>query len=382
MIRKFCRFVRNYREMNEIIRRNNEEILSLKNTIEEKNRQFDNRISDNLNCIVNVESSLLKIYSVLEYKFWQNRSLENRIIYEQMLRNNEGNLKKDFNPLVSIIIPVFNGSNYMRYAIDSALNQTYKNLEIIVVNDGSTDDGKTEKIAKSYGDRIKYISKENGGVSSALNVGIKNMKGDYFAWLSHDDVLYKNHIEENIRFLQYCKDDKVIPYSCFDIIDSEGKVKIHDTISAGIHTSEYKLSLYTRYACILRGEVNGGNIIIPRNAFEECGYFEEGNRITQEKEMWSRLLKKYKFVNVPIITYSIRNHDKQVSSTSDNILVETRKKLIEIINNITENEMIAESGTVSQFYLDLYIHYNNNGLKELADEMYRRYEETLKSNSI
>ena len=78
-------------------------------------------------------------------------------------------------PLVSIVIPVYNGSNYMREAIDSALAQTYENVEIIVVNDGSTDDGETDRIARSYGDKIRYFAKDNGGVSSALNKGIKEM---------------------------------------------------------------------------------------------------------------------------------------------------------------------------------------------------------------
>ena len=75
-------------------------------------------------------------------------------------------------PKVSIVIPVYNGANYLGEAIDSALEQTYENIEIIVVNDGSTDDGATREIALSYGDRIRYFEKENGGVSSALNLGI------------------------------------------------------------------------------------------------------------------------------------------------------------------------------------------------------------------
>ena len=84
-------------------------------------------------------------------------------------------------PLVSIIIPVYNGSNYLAEAIDSALNQTYDNCEIIVINDGSNDNGATERIAKSYGNKIKYYSKENGGVASALNFGINMMEGEYFS---------------------------------------------------------------------------------------------------------------------------------------------------------------------------------------------------------
>ena len=104
-------------------------------------------------------------------------------------------------PLVSIVIPVYNGSNYMREAIDSALAQTYRNIEVIVVNDGSRDDGATDAIARSYGDRIRYIPKENGGSSSALNTGIRNMKGDWFSWLSHDDLYAPEKVEKQVELL-------------------------------------------------------------------------------------------------------------------------------------------------------------------------------------
>ena len=89
---------------------------------------------------------------------------------------------------VTILIPVYNGSNYLKEAIESALAQTYKNKEIIVVNDGSTDNGKTKEIALSYKDKIKYYEKENGGAPTALNYGIERMTGDYLSWLSHDDL--------------------------------------------------------------------------------------------------------------------------------------------------------------------------------------------------
>ena len=106
-------------------------------------------------------------------------------------------------PLVSIIIPVYNGSNYMREALDSALAQTYSNIEILVVNDGSNDGGKTRDIALSYGDRIRYLEQEkNGGVSTVLNMGIRAMRGEYFSWLSHDDVYYPEKIQAEIDALR------------------------------------------------------------------------------------------------------------------------------------------------------------------------------------
>ena len=118
-----------------------------------------------------------------------------------------------FNPKVSIIIPVYNGSDFMKEAIDSAINQAYKSIEIIVINDGSKDDGKTKNIALSYGNNIRYFEKENGGVATALNLGIKEMTGEYFSWLSHDDYYYPKKIEKQINFLKKQKNKEMILFS-------------------------------------------------------------------------------------------------------------------------------------------------------------------------
>jgi glycosyltransferase involved in cell wall biosynthesis len=85
--------------------------------------------------------------------------------------------------MVSIVIPVYNGADFLREAIESALNQTYARIEVIVVNDGSTDGGKTEQIAASYGSRLRYVSRPNGGVAAALNTGVGVMAGDFLSWL-------------------------------------------------------------------------------------------------------------------------------------------------------------------------------------------------------
>ena len=98
---------------------------------------------------------------------------------------------------VSIIIPVFNAEKYLEECIESVLNQSYPNIEIIAVNDGSKD--KSPEILDNYSDRIKIISKENGGVTSAMNAGIKEMTGDWLKLLGADDVLYPNAVEELVK---------------------------------------------------------------------------------------------------------------------------------------------------------------------------------------
>ena len=136
-----------------------------------------------------------------------------------------------YEPKVSIVIPAYNAANYLAQAIDSALSQTYNNVEIVVVNDGSKDDGETERIAKMYGDRIVYISKENGGSSSALNCGIRAMSGEWFSWLSHDDLYYPNKIEDQITLINDLLESgldssqlyKHVFFGAADLINGEGK---------------------------------------------------------------------------------------------------------------------------------------------------------------
>ena len=132
-----------------------------------------------------------------------------------------------YQPNISIVIPAYNASNYLAEAIDSALAQTYPNVEIIVVNDGSRDDGATERVALSYGNRIRYFCKENGGSSSAINMGIANMTGEWFSWLSHDDLYVPEKLEKQVAYINGLGVDrealpKHIFFSASDLIDGTG----------------------------------------------------------------------------------------------------------------------------------------------------------------
>ena len=213
------------------------------------------------------------------------------------------------NPLVSIVIPVYNGSNYMREAIDSALAQTYPNIEIIVVNDGSTDN--TREIALSYGDKIRYFEKENGGVSTALNLGIREMKGKYFSWLSHDDLYYPFKIEKEIEKIREVKDNRQCVYSAYDVLHMKsGKI---EKIS-GPHPYAYKKK-YMESGCfaVFHSLIYGCTLLISKHYFDEYGLFDETLFSAQDNMKWFEMFKDKNliYINEPLM--QMRQHEEQRS---------------------------------------------------------------------
>lgn len=189
-------------------------------------------------------------------------------------------------PLVSIVIPVYNGSNYLKQAIESALTQTYPRVEVLVINDGSTDDGLTEKIALCYREQIRYFYKPNGGVASALNLGLQQMQGEWSSWLSHDDVFPPERIANDMDVAFTYPEARVI-FCRIQTIDSSGRIT---------GTIRYPVERVTnpREALVLGG-VNMCSMTIQRDCFEVTGPFNENNRTTQDTEMTLRLATAFPF---------------------------------------------------------------------------------------
>lgn len=222
---------------------------------------------------------------------------------------------------VSIIIPVYNGSNFLREAIDSALAQTYKNTEVIVVDDGSNDNGATESIARSYGKRIKYYKKTNGGVATALNFGIEKMTGKYFSWLSHDDMYEKKKIEEQINFMSKHDPEKTIVACDAKVLLDSGVTK-KDKIDP-------KLFSYFDVFLAIAGDigVNGCSLLIPRAAFKKVGNFNPELPVTQDYDLWFRLKEHYSFVLLEKSLVISRRHDGQDSVQKIKLCLEAGDKL-------------------------------------------------------
>lgn len=203
--------------------------------------------------------------------------------------------------LVSVVIPVYNGSNFLREAIDSVLNQTYKDYEIIVIDDGSTDD--TWSIMESYGDLIRGYHKKNGGTASALNFGIQKMKGDWFAWLSHDDLWMAEKLETQILFHNH-HSHLLGSYTNFIVVDEKKvKLEVHNCLPLDNSTA-FRIEFLGNF-------IAGDTVLIHKKIFDEMGFFNEKLRVTQDYDMWLRIIHKYDLGVVPEPLTQIRFHPNQ-----------------------------------------------------------------------
>jgi teichuronic acid biosynthesis glycosyltransferase TuaG len=186
-------------------------------------------------------------------------------------------LKEGIDMKISIIIPFYN-CPFVDQAIKSALNQTYKNIEVIVVDDGSTQH--VEKV-EPFKNRIRYIRKANGGTASALNMGMRHATGKYFAWLSSDDMFVTNKIERQLAFMQQV--GALVSYTAFNSINANNKV-INQIRSRQM--SRNKLIRQLLSGC----PINGCTVVADIDLIKRVGMFDESFKYAQDYEMWCRLI--------------------------------------------------------------------------------------------
>jgi glycosyltransferase involved in cell wall biosynthesis len=222
--------------------------------------------------------------------------------------------------LVSIIIAVFNQENYVVQAIDSALNQEYSNVEVVVVDDGSTD--RSYKIIKeSFGKSINLIHQKNAGPSAAFNAGIKSSKGDYICLLGGDDLCSPKRVASQLE--KILKDNADIIFCRPDIIDQNGK-KLNDNVFSNfenkyttdppdenpVKNSEFfkELFLYGNTLC-------APSALFKKKIISKLGYFDESLIHLQDYDYWLKALStgiKITFSNQRLVSY--RRHSNNLSS--------------------------------------------------------------------
>lgn len=255
-----------------------------------------------------------------------------------------------FNPLVSIVIPVYNGSNFLREAIDSALAQTYRNLEIIVVNDGSYDD--TEEIALSYGDKIRYIAKENGGTSTALNLGIANMRGEYFSWLSHDDLYYPQKIARAVEELSKLENKDTIIIS--DVDGMTDHTRTFPTALYQAHRDAYPKRNSSYLYPVVYNKTHGCTHLISKKVFETVGLFDVKELVAHDFEFYYRAFAKFPhlYIDEPLVTArDSSSRQGKRSHTRGN--VEYSLLYIDILEHLSEEEILGMAPSMEEFLNDM-----------------------------
>ena len=249
---------------------------------------------------------------------------------------------ESFFPKVSIIIPVYNGADYLFESVSSALSQTYGNFEVIVVNDGSDDGGKTEEIALSFGDKIRYYKKENGGVSSALNFGIEKMTGDYFSWLSHDDSYAPGKLESSVKLISKFGENKrliALTGGYYTNPESEKVRDFPDRFEPGkVYGGKKVLEIMLK-----KGTLNGCCMLIHKNVFEECGLFDEQLRYNQDALLWYRIFSSgYRLVYDGERNVTYRLHSGQTSVKKHYLLekdsLSLSKKILPVFLKISTSD--------------------------------------------
>jgi len=287
---------------------------------------------------------------------------------------------------VSIIIPVYNrsdnkrGAEYLREAIDSALSQTYENIEVIVVNDGSDDEGASERTALSYGEKIRYFYKENGGVSSALNLGINKASGDWISWLSHDDLYTSDKISTQMKDVEKVKVSgkeyrKYLYYCRGGFINSNGdKIKKSTkTLSDGLYNGSDVIHE------ILNGYGIGGcGLLMPKKMFEDVGSFEEDMRYSQDWFMWvNAFIFGYGlYVNNKIMSLT-RLHNMQTSTTGQGFRQADRKKTAEFLSKKLVGMTDSKNNNLLKDYMYLCVF---EGLNEWGIKIYYELKKRKEAN--
>lgn len=233
-------------------------------------------------------------------------------------------------PHISVIIPTYNRASMLGRAIQSVLDQTYRDFELIVVNDCSSDN--TEEVVMSFADeRIRYIRHpSNKGGSAARNTGISSSRGDYIALLDDDDEWLPNKLEMQVDLLDRLPEDYGVVYSGYRA-EQRGEI-------LGEYSPIYRGDVYHQ---MLKGCFIGSpTILIRKICFEKAGRFDETLPSCQDWDMWIRLAKYYKFDFIPEVLAVYNIHGDQIKFNPSKYVYGVNKVLAKYREDFSKNKKI------------------------------------------
>jgi glycosyltransferase involved in cell wall biosynthesis len=215
-------------------------------------------------------------------------------------------------PFVSVVVPCYNHAHFVGQTIDAVLAQDYPNFEIIIVDDGSTDN--SAEVVQAYGDaRVRYVYRENGGLPAARNTGIKNARYDFIGFLDADDTWEPRFLRMVMATFAEKGEDYGIVVSNRRYIDEHGNAVAHRTqlSTPGREVTQRELIQQTFFSTAL---------VARASVFEQVGLFDESLRSTEDRDMWIRVSGVSKIFWMTEKMAMIRRHSGQMSGNAARML--------------------------------------------------------------
>lgn len=260
-------------------------------------------------------------------------------------------------PLVSVILPVYNGSHYLDEAIECILRQSYSNFELIIIDDGSTDD--SAAIVSTYTDpRINLYSQKNQGLAATLNRGISLAKGKYVARQDQDDISLHDRLLRQVNFLE--------THSDYGMVGSWAAIW-EETKPTDRYHKHPADNLSLKFDLLFDNAFVHSSMMIRKMVFDAVGvYCTDTNRQPPEDyELWSRVAKKFQVANIPDVLHVYREMPRSMSRTGDNPFLQHLLKI-----NV-ENLTWATEGR-----------YSDQSLKDLATLIHGVYPQFSGQTSL
>lgn len=265
---------------------------------------------------------------------------------------------------ISVVVPTYNRARFLRFALNSVLAQTYRDFEVVVVDDGSTDE--TEHLVSEYSGRVRYIYQENRGRGAARNVGVQHATGEYIAFLDSDDVWYLDKLARQIAFLE-ANPDSMFVHGPVDFVREDGSRDEKETRRVRRLFEDAKRRGYSYESLVDSCVMFTSAVMVKRDCFERNGGFVESAFTAREDFEWYLRVARRDRIEyldgAPLASY--RLHEGNVFRNNEmNVVEEYRKIFMKQLEVLAGSADEAAAG--ARVHLSLAFCYEGLGRPEMV----------------
>jgi glycosyltransferase involved in cell wall biosynthesis len=271
-------------------------------------------------------------------------------------------------PLVSVVVPVYNGERYLRQALESALGQTYRSLEIVVVDDGSTD-GSPQLIA-SFGSRLRSLRQANGGVALARNSGIRAAHGELIAFLDQDDWWMPEKIEKQVAL--FLADERLGLAHTAILQYSDSAAAFVEPVYLTHRSPQLQGDCFEEL--LLGNAIFNSSTMIRKNVLQKSGTFDPGipGNTVQDYDLWLRIARHFPFAYLPQQLTALRLHDGQGTLNRLAMLGDELRLLERIVSERQLRDSPALRARFAELLDELGVAHLDNRAHRLARQCFIR----------